>query len=355
MPRTRSLAWAELKVGLITVFAILMTGALIFQLSGQGGFSWQQYTLKTAFDSTPGLKEGAPVRVAGLEMGTVEALDFAAEGDRVDVTMRLRKDVQSRVTSTSIASLGSVSLLGEAAVDITASTGGEPVAEGGYIRSGPSTGCLTDVAARAATGIDEAKALLQDIRAGRGTIGQLFTNDSLYQDLGRLVAAAEDVAQNLNRGRGTIGRLMTNPAAAQSLEASMNNLAAMTSRIRAGEGTLGRLLADDTLARSLTSTTTNVEAITGRLNRGEGTLGQLTTNREPFDRLNSMASRLDAVAAGLQEGQGTAGQLLRDKQLYENMNTTVLELRTTVVEVRQLVAAIRADPKKYLNIKVSIF
>ena len=355
MPRTRSLAWAELKVGLITVFAILMTGVLIFQLSGQGGFPWQQYWLKAVFPDTPNLKEGAPVRVAGLDVGTVESLDFAEGSDAIEVTMKLRKDVQERVTTTSVASLGSVSLLGEAAVDITASAQGMPIPEWGYVRTGRSAGSLTDVAARAATGIEEAKALLQDIRAGRGTVGQLFTNDSLYQDLGRLLQAAEDVASSLNEGRGTIGRLLTNEAAARSLEESMSNLANVTSRIRRGEGSLGRLLADETLARSLTSTSTNLDEITGRLNRGEGTLGQLSVNREPFDRLNALSRRLDTVAEGLQKGQGTAGLLLQDKQLYENMNMTVVELRTTVTEVRQLVAAIRADPKKYLNIRVSLF
>jgi phospholipid/cholesterol/gamma-HCH transport system substrate-binding protein len=355
MPRTRSLAWAELKVGLITVFALVMTGVLIFQLSGQGGFSWQQYTLKTKFESTPGLKEGAPVRVSGIESGTVESLAFTAEGNAVEVTMRLRKDVQPRVRTASIASLGSVSLLGEAAVDITASSEGAPVPEFGYVPSGPSPGSLTEVARRAANGLDEMTGLLQDVRAGRGTLGQLITNDSVYQELSRLLAAAEDVARNLNRGQGTIGRLMTNPAAAQSLEASLANLSEVTGRIRKGEGTLGRLLTDDALAKSLAATGASLESITDRLNRGEGTLGQLSVNREPFDRLNSMAGRLDRVAEGLQQGQGTAGLLLHDRQLYENMNTAVVELRGTVTEVKQLVAAIRADPKKYLNIRVSIF
>ena len=353
MPRTRSLAWAELKVGLITVFALIMTGLLIFLLSGQGGFPWQQYSLKTVFGNIAGLKEGAPVRLAGLEVGSVEGLEFM--GDRVEVTMSIRQDMQSRITSGSVAALGSVSLLGEAAVDLTASSDGMPVPEWGYVRSGPSAGSLSDVATRASSGIDEATALVRDLRAGRGTLGQLFTNDSVYRDLNGLVAAAEEVARNINRGRGTLGHLATNPATARSLEASMDNLAAVTARIRAGEGSLGKLLADDRMATSLTSTTENLDAITGRMNRGEGTLGQLATNRELFDRLNSVTNRLDGVVSNLQQGQGTAGQLLQDKQLYENMNSTVVELRTTVVEVRNLIAAIQKDPKKYLNIRVSLF
>ena len=37
MPRTRSLAWAELKIGLVSIFSIVMATILIFLLSGEGG------------------------------------------------------------------------------------------------------------------------------------------------------------------------------------------------------------------------------------------------------------------------------------------------------------------------------
>ena len=72
------------------------------------------------------------------------------------------------------------------------------------------------------------------------------------------------------------------------------------------------------------------------------------TNRELFDRFNSIADRLDRLVTGLNAGEGTAGQMLRDKQLYDNLNKVV-------VEMQGLVKDIRADPKKYLNVKVSLF
>ncbi len=50
----------------------------------------------------------------------------------------------------------------------------------------------------------------------------------------------------------------------------------------------------------------------------------------------------------LNEGQGTAGLLLQDKQLYENMNGVVTDMRSLLVEIKK-------DPKKFLNVKVSIF
>jgi phospholipid/cholesterol/gamma-HCH transport system substrate-binding protein len=92
----------------------------------------------------------------------------------------------------------------------------------------------------------------------------------------------------------------------------------------------------------------NLDTITGRINKGEGTAGKLVTDEQLYNRLNSLSDRIDKVMAGLQQGEGTAGQLLRDRQLYENMNGTMAELKS-------LVSDIRKDPKKYLNVKVSLF
>jgi phospholipid/cholesterol/gamma-HCH transport system substrate-binding protein len=346
MPRTRSLAWAELKIGLVSIFAIVMASILIFLVTGSGGFFWQRYSLKTVFANIAGLKTGAPVRLAGVEIGSVSDLTFV--GDRVEVELQIRKEHQGRITNQSTASLGSVSLLGEASVDLTASTGGTPIPEWGYVRSGRARGSVGDVTEQASFGIDEATGLLRDIRAGRGTMGRLFTDEALYTEMTRFVTAAEEVAANINQGRGSLGRLASNPAAARSLEASLNNLEQMTVRIRAGEGSLGKLLQDDSMARSLSSMSTSLDAITGRINRGEGSAGKFINDDQLYTRLNSMADRLDRVMATIQNGDGTAGRLLQDKQLYENMNGTMME-------IRNLVANINKDPRKYLNMKVSLF
>src|SRR5262245_21999044 len=164
MPRTRSLAWAELKIGLVSLFALAMAGLLIFLLSGEGGFFWQRYGIKTVFANVAGLKAGAPVRLAGVEVGSVKEVQFI--GDRVEVLMEVSKEMSPRITTSSVAALGSVSLLGESAVDITASSEGSPVPEWGYVRSGPAAGSLSDVATKASAGIDQLSGLLGDIRSG---------------------------------------------------------------------------------------------------------------------------------------------------------------------------------------------
>jgi hypothetical protein len=46
MPRTRSLAWSELKVGVLTIIAIVIAAGTIILLLGGRGFPWQRYNLK---------------------------------------------------------------------------------------------------------------------------------------------------------------------------------------------------------------------------------------------------------------------------------------------------------------------
>jgi len=346
MPRTRSLAWSELKIGIVSVVALVIASFLIFMVSGSGGFFWQRYGLKTVFPDIQGLKVGAPVRVAGVEIGSVKKIDFI--GDKVEVAMEVGQEQMERITDRSTASLGSISLLGEAAVDITPNSQGTPIPEWGYVRSGPPPGSLSTAAEAATKSLETTNALLEQVRQGRGTLGKLVTDDTLYQQLNDFVESAEAVTQGINSGRGTLGRLVNNPAAAKSLEQSLENLQMVTARIRNGEGSLGHLLNDDALSKSVTSATSNLDAITGRINKGEGTAGKLINDTELYNRLNSMADRLDKLTASLNQGDGTAGQLLHDKQLYENMNSAVTELHN-------LVKDIRADPKKYLNVRVSIF
>ena len=104
MPRTRSLAWSELKIGLLTMTAIVIAAVLVFTLTGAKGWFWQRYTLKTRFPNVAGLAAGSPVRVAGVQVGSVKEIVFA--GEQVDVSFEVNKQVQPRITDKSIAFLG---------------------------------------------------------------------------------------------------------------------------------------------------------------------------------------------------------------------------------------------------------
>jgi phospholipid/cholesterol/gamma-HCH transport system substrate-binding protein len=347
MPRTRSLAWSELKIGIIATIALILTATIIIAVGGAGGGLFTpQYELKTKFPDVGGLKSGAVVRLAGVEVGKVEDVRFA--GAEVEVVLEVNESMQSRITTDSRASIGSLSLLGEPVIDVKPAATGTPLKDGEYLPSEPTKGQLNDMAASATETLDEATLVLRDLRAGKGSVGRLFTDDALYRDLQAFVASADTVAGYVRRGEGTLGQLVRNPTAYRRFDAALANLQDMTRRINSGEGSLGRLLKDDALAKSLTSASGSIESITGGLQRGEGTAGKLLKERELYDRINSLASRVDKVVSTLEQGQGTAGQLLHDKRLYENMNSTVRELQALITEIKK-------DPKKYLTVRVSIF
>ena len=346
MPRTRSLAWAELKVGIVAVVAIALAIMLIVAVGGQAGFSWQRYELKTRFNNVQGLKSGAVVRVAGVEVGKVTDVDFV--GAEVQVTVQVNKEHQSRITEQSRASIGSLSLLGEPTVEISPASQGTPLKNGDFIQSARTPGQISDVAENATQTLEQTTALIKEIRAGKGTVGKLFTDDQVYREVNQLVTSAAAVTDALNKGKGTLGRLVRDPALYKQANEALANLQDMTRRINAGEGSLGQLIQDDRLAKSLTSASGNLDQVTGKLSRGEGTAGKLLTDQQLYDRFNSVAGRIDKLTADLQQGEGAAGQLLQNKQLYENMNGAANELRG-------LIADIRKDPKKYLNVRVSIF
>ncbi len=346
MPRTRSLAWSELKIGVVTIAAIAIACLLIFSLMGSKGFFWQRYSLKTRFPDVAGLANGAPVRIAGVQVGSVKRIEFA--GDQVDVIFEVNKENRARITDRSTAVLGSVSLLGTSAVDITPSVQGTPLPDWGYVRAARPKAQLSDVAEKANLSIEEINGLLHDVRGGKGTAGKFLTDDQLYAELQRFAGTAGQLTRELQQGRGTLGRLLKDPKAANTLEASLKNIDEMTRRINAGEGSMGKLLKDEAFSRSLTSATTNLKDLTDRLNRGDGTAGKLLTDATLFNRLNAVSERFDQLLTKLNDGQGTAGQLLKDRQLYENMNGAVGDFRALIGEIKK-------DPKRYLNVKVSIF
>lgn len=346
MPRTRSLAWSQLKVGISAVVALVLATLMVFTVGGETGLFTTRYHLKTRFSNVVGLKSGAVVRLAGVQIGQVDDVQFA--GAEVEIVLRLREDVRDKITDQSRAQIGSVSLLGEGAVDVTAMPGGRPLTDWEYIPSERTPGNIAEVAENASQTLEQATAMLTDMRAGKGTVGKLFFEDKLYQDISSFVSSADAIVQAVNDGKGPLGKLVRDPQAAAALDASIKNLQAITTRLANGEGSLGKMLNDDELSRSLTATTANLQTLTDKMANGDGTAARLINDPALYNRLDALTTRVDSLVTRLESGEGTAGKLLRDQQLYDNMTATAAELQSLLVDVRK-------DPKKFLNVRVSIF
>jgi len=209
MPRTRSLAWSELKLGVVGLVTAVLVVTLVFAVGGQGGFFWQHYPLKARFQSINGLKEGAVVRLAGKDVGRVKRIDFA--GRDLDVVLQVSKDVRPLVTTDSTVSIGALSLLGEPIVDLTASDEGTPLEDWAYVPSGDRGGIFG---------------------SSHGTVGKLMNDDELYNRMNDLTMRIDSIATGLDKGKGSAGRFLHDDRLYENMNKTMLELHGLVADIR---------------------------------------------------------------------------------------------------------------------------
>jgi phospholipid/cholesterol/gamma-HCH transport system substrate-binding protein len=348
--KSKVLSWTDLRVGLVVVASLAILAFTLLYIGGGGGSPFsRRYVVKALMSDVNGLKPGAPVRVGGVEVGSVTSVGFAGQGASglVEVEMRLDQRVKGRVTTESEATLGSLGLLGEKAVDITTSTRGTPVENGGLVRAAaedPFKGLLTDASESTA----HLRRILARMDAGEGFIGKALRDEELYNRMVDVSRRLQTVMEKLESSEGPLGRLVNDRQMADSLSASAKGLEVVVSRVQEGQGALGALSKDQALADQLKGVAANLNDLTSRLRHGEGTFGKLFQDDALFRKVDSVSTRLDALLDRLEKGQGTAGRLLQDPDLYENLNATLKEARRLVEDVRK-------DPRKYLRLKVSLF
>jgi phospholipid/cholesterol/gamma-HCH transport system substrate-binding protein len=349
MDRSKALTWTELRVGLVVIASLAILAATVLYIGGGGGTPWaRKYTVRALMSDVNGLKPGAPVRLGGVEVGTVSSVELApgAEG-MVEVALRLDRRVQGRVTTTSRAALGSLGLLGEKAIDVAPGPGGAPLEDGAYLSAAdedPFKGLMADASDSTA----HLKRILSRLDAGEGLFGKALRDEELYTRMVDVSIRLQNVLTRLESSRGPLGRLVNDDEMSRRMAASVRSLEAVASRVERGEGTLGALANDPGMARELKSLTASLSAVADQLKQGKGTAGHLLQDEALYEKLDRISTRLDQAVTKLDEGQGTAGRLLNDAQLYENLDATARDLRGLIQDVRQ-------DPKKYLRVKVSLF
>ncbi|HEY6546460.1 MAG TPA: MlaD family protein [Vicinamibacteria bacterium] len=345
--KTKALTWTELRVGLVVIVSLFVLGFTVLYIGGGGGSPLQpRYDVRALMGDVNGLKPGAPVRLGGVEVGTVTTVDFAG-GGLVEVVMRLDRRVQPRITTESRASLGSLGLLGEKAVDLQSAPGGAPVQDGGYLPAAggdPVKGLLSD----ASDSTEHLRRILARMDSGEGTIGKAIRDDELYTRMADVGQRLQGLMAKLESPQGPLGRLVNDADMSRQMADSVRRIGEALQRVEAGQGALGALTRDDKLGQDLKSLASRLDDVAGALSGGKGLAGRVLKDEELGRRVDDLVARLDRVLAQVEKGEGTAGRLVQDPELYNNLNGTLKDLR-------QLVADVRRDPQKYLRVKVSLF
>lgn len=359
MPSQKQLKWSQLKVGLTVVFASIVLCVLIFLMSGTGGLFAHKIQLKSYYDNTSGLREGAPVRLAGVDVGNVSKIRIVSDSSKqltpVEVLMKVNTKYDFSLRKDSVTSLATAGVLGETYIDIDSSRASGPKVQDGDVLATRDHPDIQDVVRASQGTLQNLDSLLKRVdrivafvESGQGSIGKLVYDPTLYNRLASTVTEFQSLVNEVSQGNGTIGKLINDDELYRKANATVDKLNTIIDDINAGKGTAGKLLKDPTLYNNANDTIANVKKLTDDVNAGKGALGKLAKDQEFADKLQNTMNKLSALTDHLEAGEGTAGKLLRDPSLYNNSNQML-------VETRELVKSIRENPKRYLTIHFKVF
>ena len=357
MPSQKQLKWSQLRVGLTVLFATITLSVLIFVMSGTGGWFTRKITIRSYFDNAGGLREGAPVRLAGVDIGNVTRVQVVQgqPATPVEVTMKVNTKFSFNLRKDSVTVLSTAGILGETYVDIDSSVAKGPEAADGDTLAARGQPDIQDVVRASQGTLQNMDALLKRldrilafVESGQGSIGKVIYSPALYDQLNATVTEFKGLVDDVQSGKGSLGPLFTSDEAYKKVMVAIDKINVMVDDLQAGKGTAGKLLKDPVLFDNANKTIANVRQLTDDINAGKGTLGKLSHDQEFADKLQVTINNLAALSESLQKGEGTAGMLFKDPKLYNNSNEML-------VETRELVKSIRENPKKYLTFHVKVF
>lgn len=360
MKRSDNLRWSQVKTGIFIVVALLLFAGGVLMMGDKTKMFVPKGTLSLTMSDVAGLKVGAPVWLAGVDVGLVTDIHFESPraNNQVEVILQVNRSALKKIGADSRITIKSRGLMGEKYVDITPSRfySEEPPTR----VSGESVTRLDDVMQKAGASFDRLNSIMEKVDRGEGTLGKLTTDKKLYDNLAALSIELRILADTINRGEGTLGKMMHSGEPYEKIIAILNRADATLRDIQSADGTLGRLVRDRELydkmvrlADKSALAADDMRELKKVLTSRDNTIGKLLTDKELYDRGVTLVTRADGavkafeeVGARLQGKEGSAGRILNDREAYDRM-LIMLD------SIDALIKDIKANPKRY--VKLSLF
>ena len=191
--------------------------------------------------------------------------------------------------------------------------------------------------------------IIDSVQVGKGTIGKLLADETLYNRFLAIVDEANKMVSALNSDQNSVGRVLHDNGEmygkVQDSIAKINNL---VDDVDHGPGVVGKLIQDPGLYNDMQKTIGDVRKLLADIDSGKGTVGKLLKSEDLHNQIQATIGRLDGMLDKINSGQGTIGQLLVNPALYDSLDGTTRELHG-------LLKDFRTNPKKFLHIKIGLF
>lgn len=358
MPSKEKVSFAQLKVGILGIVALSCIALLVFLLTGNMHWFQKEVPLHVFTSDAAGLTKGAPVRINGIQAGKVDAVNLSGETNPariIKIDLHIDGDMLKQVPSDSMGAISSDNLLGSTKfLQINKGTSSSTIQPGATLKAvdtkqfdalvSQGFGILDSLQAT----VEKIQSIVGNVENGKGTIGKLLVDQTLYTSLQATVNQVQLLVSTLNSKTGTVGHLINDNALYEQIQGVVNRVDLLTQGLQKGEGSAGLFLKDPKMYNDLDSSVVQIKQLLDDLNAGKGTAGQLLKSDKIAKQLSTSLDKVNGTLDKMNAGQGTLGQLLVNPALYDESTGTLRELHDTLRDFR-------ANPKKYLSIKLHIF
>lgn len=363
MPLEQKASWARLRVGLMAVVALAILAVLVYLISSTSSLFKTTATLYTYMNDSAAITKGAPVRLNGFLIGKVSNVELTGStqpGRIVRVSLEVDDKFLSQIPVDSQAEIAALNLLGTKYINIAKGSSTQSVARGGEIKSA-NTPDVQDWLKQGSTllgGMQDilgkADVIMSEIQSGKGTLGKIIYDETLYNKVVAIADQVHQLGETLNSHHG-IGKIINDDDLYNQVNGTVARINGMLDEIDQGHGTLGLFIKDPALYNQsrdaivdLRKGVATFNQLLADLQAGKGSAGRLLKSDELADQIKGTMGRLDTMLDKINSGNGTIGMLMNNPSLYENLDATTREMHG-------LMKDFRANPKKFLHIKLGLF
>jgi phospholipid/cholesterol/gamma-HCH transport system substrate-binding protein len=303
------------------------------------------------------LADGTAVRLNGITVGYLDRLALTASRDpkrTVEFEMKVQTSYLPQIPVDSHVSVAAANLLGDKFLNITKGQASQRVADGGELPALQAQD-IPEMMAQMSNVIDSfqrivgrADNLLAGVEAGRGNLGLFLKDDELYRRLNAIFAEGQRLLVDVRSGHGTLSKILYDDTLYNDLDKPIKRIDSMLADLQAGQGTAGKLLKDPVLFDEAHQTLADIHQLIAEVNAGKGTAGHLLKDPVLAQRLDDLVAKFNTTVDKINSGQGTIGQLAVNPALYDALTGATREFQSLAKDMR-------ANPKKFLTIRLTLF